>query len=237
MKAKVVKRIIRPDRKWIECFKTIPASVVCDCMNRLYGMRAEIVPLQEGTRVCGPAVTVQCMTAGNMMLHLALTMVEAGDVLVADARGSTANAVWGGIQTVFARKAGVAGLVVDGAVRDVAEIRELKFPVYCKGVTPAGPHKGWADNINVPVQCGGVPVHPGDLIVGDDDGVVVVPCEKVEEIYNLAVKRMEIESGWIESIENGKNTLDAVGLREQLSQMDVEYIEEDTDNCRGGGAA
>ena len=172
----------------------------------------------------GPALTIQSMAGNNMMSHLALTLAKPGDVLVIDARGYTGNAVWGGVQALYARKTGVAGLVVDGAIRDVEEMRKMRFPVYCKGVTPAGPHKGWADNINVPIQCGGIPVNPGDLIVGDDDGVAVIPQEYIERVYEDSLKRLKLEKSWIKNIENGQSSLDAVGLRSALDDMDIEII-------------
>src|SRR3990170_4920422 len=224
MKALVIKDFKRPSSDWIEKFKDIPASLISDCLNRYYAMKAEIRPIFEGIRLIGPALTIQSMAGNNMMSHLALTLAKPGDVLVIDARGYTGNAVWGGVQALYARKTGVAGLVVDGAIRDVEEMRKMRFPVYCKGITPAGPHKGWADNINVPIQCGGIPVNPGDLIVGDDDGVAVIPQEYIERVYEDSLKRLKLEKSWIKNIENGQSSLDAVGLRSALDDMDIEII-------------
>jgi len=224
MKALVIKDFKRPSSDWIEKFKDIPASLISDCLNRYYAMKAEMRPIFEGIRLIGPALTIQSMAGNNMMSHLALTLAKPGDVLVIDARGYTGNAVWGGVQALYARKTGVAGLVVDGAIRDVEEMRKMRFPVYCKGVTPAGPHKGWADNINVPIQCGGIPVNPGDLIVGDDDGVAVIPQEYIERVYEDSLKRLKLEKSWIKNIENGQSSLDAVGLRSALDDMDIEII-------------
>jgi len=223
MKAKVIKNINRPSLELIENFKAIPSSIVSDCLNRYYGMDGHVRPIFHGIRLCGPALTIQSMSGNNMMSHLALTFSEPGDVLVIDGRGYLGNAIWGGIQMAYALKRGVAGLVVDGAIRDVEDMRQAKFPVYCKGVTPAGPHKGWADSINVPIQCGGIPVQPGDLIIGDDDGVAVAPLEFLEDIYEEALSRIKKEESWIEKIEKGQSSLDAVGLRETLDSMDIEY--------------
>ena len=189
-------------------------------------MNAEIMPIFHGIRLCGPALTIQSMAGNNMMSHLALTFAEQGDVLVIDGRGYLGNAVWGGVQTVYATQRGVAGLVVDGAIRDVEDMRKMRFPVFCKGITPAGPHKGWADSINVPVQCGGMPVMPGDLIVGDDDGVAVVPHGQLKEVYEESVERIKKEKKWIRDISKGRSSLDAVGLRKMLDDMDIEYIDE-----------
>jgi len=226
MKARVVKKIRRPSPDWINKFKKIPSSIISDCLNRYYGMSAEIRPIFHGIRLCGPALTIQSMAGNNMMSHLALTFAESGDVLVIDARGYLGNAGWGGVQAAYASKRGVAGLVVDGAIRDVEDMRKMRFPVFCKGITPAGPHKGWADCINVPVQCGGMPVMPGDLIIGDDDGVAVVPHGQLKEVYEESVERMKKEKSWIRDINKGRSSLDAVGLRKMLDVMDIEYIDE-----------
>ena len=155
-----------------------------------------------------------------------MTIARPGDVLVIDARGCLGNSIWGGIQSEYARKRGVCGLIVDGAIRDVEDMRKMKFPVYCKGVTPAGPHKGWADNVNLPIQCGGVPVSAGDLIVGDDDGVTVLPKEFIEVVYKEALARLRNEETWLQRIHEGQSSLDAVGLRAALDKMDIEIIEE-----------
>lgn len=225
MKAKVVRKIRRPSKELIKKFRKIPSSIISDCLNRYYGMNAEIRPIFQGIRLCGPALTIQSMAGNNMMSHLALTFAEQGDVLVIDGRGYLGNAVWGGVQTVYATQRGVAGLVLDGAIRDVEVMRKMRFPVFCKGITPAGPHKGWTDSINVPIQCGGIPVHPGDLIVGDDDGVAVVPIEHIKEIYRESVERMKKEKLWLKEIGKGKSSLDAVGLRKMLDKMDIEYVD------------
>jgi regulator of RNase E activity RraA len=211
MKAKIIKRVARPAAEWIEKFKSVPSSIASDCLNRYYGMSGEIRPIFEGIRLCGPAVTIQSMSGNNLMSHYALTFAEPGDVLVIDA--------------LYAAKRGVAGLVVDGAIRDVEDMRRMRFPVFCKGFTPAGPHKGWADSVNVPVQCGGMPVHPGDLIIGDDDGVTVVPLALLQQVYEESIRRMEMEASWYEKIEKGQSSLDAVGLRNLLDQMEIETDE------------
>lgn len=226
MKAIVIKKFQRPSPDWVEKFKNIPSSIISDCLNRYYGMNAEIMPIFQGIRLCGPALTIQSMAGNNMMSHLALTFAEQGDVLVIDGRGYLGNAVWGGVQASYAAKRGVAGIVVDGAIRDVEDMRKMRFPVYCKGITPAGPHKGWADCINVPIQCGGIPVQPGDLIVGDGDGVAVVPLGYVKAVYEESIERMEKEKSWLEKIEKGQSSLDAVGLRAALGKMEIEYRNE-----------
>lgn len=225
MKAIVKKTIQRPSKEWVEKFRTISPSIVSDCLNRYYAMSAHIKPMIEKSTICGPALTIQSMSGNNLMSHLTLTFAQPGDVLVIDARSNMTNAVWGGIQTLCAKKNGLAGVVIDGVIRDVAEIKKMRFPVYCRGVTPGGPHKGWADSVNVPIQCGGVPVCPGDLILGDDDGIVVLPKERLELIYQETQERIKNEEEWIRRIERGESSLDVVGLRKSLEKMEIEYQE------------
>ncbi len=225
MKAIVKTKIERPSQEWVDKYRKVPPSIVSDCLNRYYAMSAHIKPMIENSTICGPALTIQSMCGNNLMSHLALTLAQPGDVLVIDARSNMTNAVWGGIQALCAKKKGIAGVVIDGVIRDVAEMRAMRFPAYCRGVTPGGPHKGWADSVNVPVQCGGVPVYPGDLILGDDDGIVVLPSEHLEAVYEEAKVRMKKEQEWKRKIEIGASSLDAVGLRESLDAMEIDYQE------------
>ena len=219
----VYKKIDRPPKELIKAFRNIHTSIISDCLNRSYAMKAEIQPIFDGVRVCGPAITVQCMCGNNIASHIALTLCQKGDVIVIDGRGHPDTSIWGGIQTIYAKKIGVQGAVIDGAIRDAAEIRKRKFPVFCKGIVPTGPHKGWGDSVNVPIQCGGVPVNPGDLIVGDDDGIVVVPKMRLKEILNASRKRLALEKQWEKRMASGQNTLEAVGLVKHLESLDIEY--------------
>lgn len=134
------------------------------------------------------------MVGDNGAAHAAIGLVEVGDVLVVDARGHMETAVWGGIMTRAAMQRGIAGLVLDGALRDAAEIRELNFPTFTAGICPAGPSKGFGGIIDGTISCGGCPVSPGDIVLGDDDGVAVIPLERQAEIYQAALKQIETEN-------------------------------------------
>ena len=160
----------------------------------------------------GQARTIRCMAGDNSALHAAIEIAEPGDVLVADAAGYLGNAVWGGLMTRAAIHKGIKGLVIDGAVRDRDEIIELGFPCYAKGCCPAGPHKNFGGAIDVPVSCGGIPVHPGDLVVADGDGVCIVPYSRIEatlKAYN-ALKQRETEA--INEISDGGSLADIYGI-------------------------
>ncbi len=176
--------------KW----KDVPPAIASDCMNRSNVMAARISPLSPGMTICGQARTVTSMVGDNGAAHAAIGIVDPGDVLVIDARGHTETAVWGGIMTRAAMQRGIAGLVLDGALRDASEIRELEFPAFTAGICPAGPSKGFGGILDGPISCGGCPVKPGDIVLGDDDGVAVIPLERQAEIYQASLKQIKTEN-------------------------------------------
>jgi regulator of RNase E activity RraA len=196
----------------LKTLKAIPTTILSDAMNRMNCMEAGIKPIQNKVNMVGTAFTVKSMAGGNWGTHKALTMIGANEVLVVDARGHINTSVWGYLQTVAALKRNVAGIIIDGAIRDSAEIKESSLPVFCRGVTPAGPHKGWKDDINTQIQCGGVVVNPGDFIKGDDDGIVVISKNLIKEVITLANKTLEKEKTWFRKLEEGLNTFDIIGL-------------------------
>ena len=190
----------------------IPPAVISDELNRTGAMAAAIKPLAPGMRVVGQALTVQTMVGDNAALHYCLTVAWPGAVIVVDARGHPDTAVWGGILTYAAKHVGVAGVVVDGSVRDVAELRESGIAVYARGAIPSGPHKGWGGSVNVPIQCGGVAVDPGDLIVADDDGVVAVGRRHMAGLLERCQARIAKEKTILERIDAGVTTVELQGL-------------------------
>ena len=215
------KTVKRSSKKVIDGFKGIPTTIVSDAMNRMNCMIAEIKPLVSDIHTVGSAVTVQSMVGCNIMSHKAIYVAEPGDIIVFDARGHKNTSVWGFLQTKACAIRTLAGVVIDGTVRDSREVRESRFPVFCRGVTPAGPHKGWGDSINISIQCGGVSVNPGDIVVGDDDGVVVVPYEKAEEVLKESRNRLQIEKEWFEKLEKGISTMEILGLDKKIAELGV----------------
>jgi len=197
---------------YLQILKDIPTSVLSDVMNRMNCMDGGMRPLRENVNMVGIAFTVKSMVGGNWGTHKALTMIKEDEVMIVDARGHINTSVWGFLQTSAAIKRKVAGVVIDGAVRDSREIRESGLPVFCRGVSPAGPHKGWKDDINVSISCGGVVINPGDYIKGDDDGVVVIPKENISNIIKLSNDRLEKEKIWFKKLEQGMNSFEIVGL-------------------------
>lgn len=176
-------------RKW----KDIPPAIVSDCMNRSNAMASRISPIAPGMRLAGQARTVTSMAGDNAAGHMAIGFLEEGEILVIDARAYLDTAVWGGIMTRAAIKQKIGGVVIDGAVRDAAEIRELGFSTFAAAIVPKGPVKGSGSVIDGVISCGGCPVAPGDLIIGDDDGVAVVPLKRQAELLEASILKMKSE--------------------------------------------
>jgi RraA family protein len=182
----------------------IPVSALSDNMHRNIGT-VGLSPYHRAVKqtMAGTAVTVRSRGGDNLTYLRALEFCRPGDVLVIDAGGDLNNAVIGGILTFYAAKIGVAGIVIDGAIRDVAEIREREFPVYARGVTHRGPYKDGPGEINVTVSVGGMVVNPGDVVVGDQDGVLAIPQEDVEAVIEKARAVLAAEARTIQAMEAG----------------------------------
>lgn len=197
-------RILSPQE--IEAWRRIPAAVASDCMNRTMAMGAEIRQLIPGGRpICGQARTVVAMSGESAIISMAAAQARPGEVLVVNALSSENVAVWGGMMTEAAVVRGLEGLVLDGVIRDTADARRLGFPVYCRGAVPRGPHTGFGGDIDVPVAVGGVPVSPGDIVIGDDDGITVVPLGISDNILADANAHLEKEADWLRRIRAGES--------------------------------
>lgn len=175
----------------VDQFSEIPTTAVSDAMDGMNNMESSIKPLKEVYKVVGRAFTVQMPVGDNSMILRAFNEAKPGDVIVVDAKGDTYRAIAGDFMVSIAQTLGIQGIVVDGVIRDIVGIKALDFPVFCKGTTVAASAKSGGGKVQVPISCGGVTVHPGDLIVGDADGVVVIPQEKEEEILKKAKEKLE----------------------------------------------
>jgi len=212
----------RVPREWIGQFRNVATPHISDNMNRMHSASHALRPYHREGKLVGTAFTVKTRPGDNLMVHKAIDLCEPGDVIVVDAGGDLTNAIIGEIMVRLAVKKGIAGFVIDGAVRDTAAIRKGNFPVYARGVTHRGPYKDGPGEINVTVSVGGMVVHPGDLIVGDDDGLVAVPRAEVENVLTLAKLQAEKEEAIFQSIENG--TIDRSWIDEQLKAKGCEMI-------------
>lgn len=195
-------------------WRDIPSPIVSDMMNRSQVMAGRIKPVAAGMKLCGQARTVTCMAGDNSAPHYLIGDCRPGEVIVIDARGCENVAIWGGIMTEAALHRGVAGVVVEGAVRDIEEMRDKGFPVFSSSVVPAGPHKNFGGTIDGPVAVGDCPVHPGDLIIGDDDGVSVVPLAWVSKMLKASQEKIASEADTIARIRAGETTAQILGIPE-----------------------
>ena len=202
---RIYKKINRPSRELVEIFKGLPVANIADEMNRLNCVDARIKPLNDKP-LLGTAFTVKARVGDNLMFHKALDLAEPGDIIVVDGRGDLANSLTGEIMMRQALKKGLAGIVVDGAVRDSDALRKLNLAIYAAGITPQGPYKNGPGEINVPVCCGGVTVNPGDIIVGDGDGIVVISPKDAALVAEKARVKSQKEEATFKAIADG--TLD-----------------------------
>jgi 4-hydroxy-4-methyl-2-oxoglutarate aldolase len=196
--------IQRPDSTLLRQLQGAAASGVTDALGRTGVMDLAIKPLAEGMYLCGPAVTVDLPAADNLMLYKALQLARPGDVLVVSIGGHMKNAVWGELMTNTAQALKLGGLVVDGVVRDGAANRKLGFPMFCRGTVPVSGEKDGPGFVNGLISCGGVPVRPGDVVIGDDDGVVVVPVEQVSAVIRSLDAQSRREAERLAEIAGGK---------------------------------
>ncbi|MEK9723152.1 MAG: RraA family protein [Rhodospirillaceae bacterium] len=195
-------------------WRDIPPAIVSDMMNRSQVMDGRIKPIAAGMKICGQARTIDVMVGDNGAPHMAIGVVDPGEILVIDAGGFLGTAVWGGIMTRAAMQRQVGGVIVDGAVRDVAEIRELGFPTFSAGAVPSGPHKGHGGVIDGFISCGNCPVKSGDIVLGDDDGVAVVPLERQEELLAKSLEKIAQENETNANTAKGALPGDRLGLGE-----------------------
>lgn len=186
-----------------------PSCVVADAQERAGVMRSDLRPLSIDTRFAGPALTVR-MEPGNQVDCLdALAVAKEGDIIVVDAAGETETSIWGGLMAGLSQMKGVSGAVVDGAIRDTDEIRDLGFFIFTKAIVPRSTHTPFSGRmepleINVPIQCGGVLVHPGDIVIGDEVGVTVVPLARAAEVLKAAEEQAAKEEETRARIKEGK---------------------------------
>jgi len=190
---------------WVARYRDLPVANVSDSMNRMTAGGSRIRPMHRQGILAGPALTVKTRPGDNLMLHYALNIAEPGDVIVVDAGGDLTNAQLGEIMVSYAVKRGVAGIVVDGAIRDVASIGAGDFPLFAAGVSHRGPYKDGPGEINVPIAIDGMVIEPGDLIIGDDDGLLCVPYDQVADVYDRAAAKHAAEEQQMRQIAEGTN--------------------------------
>jgi RraA family protein len=193
----------RPAPELVERMRAFDTPDISDMMNRLSTMSSEIHNLCNDVKIAGPACTVKVFPGDNLMVHKALDIVRPGDVIVVDAGGSRMNGLIGDLICTKAKHRGVAAFVVDGLIRDLPDVQAVGLPVFARGVTPIGPlHRGPGE-INYPISCGGIVVNPGDLIVGDSNGLVVVRQDHIETILSRLVAQQASLQKYVANVKRG----------------------------------
>ena len=187
----------------VDRFRAVATPIANDCYGRRNIMDAGINPLRPGLRICGRAVTAQLPPDDNLMLHAALHLAEPGDIIVANTGNDRHSGVWGELMTRAALSRGLGGLVLDGMCRDSDWIAASGFAMFARGACARGSRKTGPGHVNIAVACGNVVVNPGDLILGDDDGVMVVPARDAEALLPLCVEKIAKEAARIDSIDAG----------------------------------
>lgn len=200
MYGQVVQDIERPPRSLIDRAGALPSATLSDAMGRSSAMSHRIRAMHEGASLVGAAVTVLCPPGDNLMIHKAFQYCTPGDVLVVDTTGSYDHGLFGHNMALYAHRLGVKGIIIDGSVRDSAALRAMPFPTFAVGSAPRAGVKRSAGSVNIPISCGGLVVSPGDLVVGDDDGVAVVPRALAEEIIEAAEGRASMEAEQAENV-------------------------------------
>ena len=200
-----MKSVPRPSADIVEAFRNAPTSIISDNLARLPGA-VGLVPFHKGGRLCGPAFTVRTRPGDNLAIHQALALVQKGDVIVVDGGGDETRALVGEIMKEIAKYAGAAGYVIDGAIRDVDAFRADTFPCYARCAIHRGPYKNGPGEINVPVSIGGSVIAPGDIVVGDDDGIVSFPQAMAASLLELVNAQIAREAETIKSIREGRYT-------------------------------
>jgi len=215
-------KVNRPAKELIRKFAKFPVPNIADCMGRMFCVHPAIKPC-NGAKLLGSAFTVRVPCGDNLMFHKAIDMIEPGDVIVVDGQGDLTHSLVGEIMTRYAMSRGCAGFVVDGSIRDLGVLKELDFPVFARGASPMGPYKNGPGEINVPIACGGVLVKPGFIVVGDDDGVVIVDPVDAEEV----IKRTEsLNANEIKTFAHIKaGTLDRSWVDKSLKEKGCEIID------------
>jgi 4-hydroxy-4-methyl-2-oxoglutarate aldolase len=220
---RVVRTIPRPDPDRVAGLAEVGVSTVHEAQRRRGAFGTAIRPIQQDIRVAGPAVTVSCQAGDNLMLHAAVEVCRPGDVLVVVTTSPSTDGMLGELLATSLAAHGVVGVVIDAGVRDVAVLRAMRFPVWARAISPQGTVKASPGSVNVPVVCGGQPVSPGDVVVADDDGVVVVAREDVTTVLYAARDREAAETAKRARLAAGELGLDMYGLRSLLADLGVRY--------------
>lgn len=229
MQKYIVKNIERPSEELLKAYKKLDVSTIYEAQGKQGILSPKLKPILSNTMIVGPAVTVTCPAGDNLMIHAAIEVCKPGDILVITTEGEGLAGMIGELIVTALMKKGVQGVIMDSGIRDVRQIRDLGFPIWTREVLSQGTNKikgGW---VNASAICGGVSITPGDVIMADDDGIVVVKKEDLESTLELSMARLVKEASTIAKIESGQISLDFYNLRPVLEAEGVIYYETEQD--------
>src|SRR5262247_338152 len=226
MNHRIVRNINRSGAEVIKALGEYGVATVHEAQGRNGLMRPSLRPIYPSARLAASAVTVSCQPGDNLMIHAAIEVCRPGDALVVVTTSESTDGMFGELLATSCQAHGIVGLVIDAGVRDVADLTAMDFPVWSKAISAQGTVKASPGSVNVEIVCAGAPVRPGDVIVGDQDGVVVVKREMAAEVARLGAARIEKEEKSRERLKAGELGVDFYGLRVKLKELGVEYTDE-----------
>jgi 4-hydroxy-4-methyl-2-oxoglutarate aldolase len=217
--AQIMTQFQRPPVQLVVSFADFGVATVYEAAGRIGSVDPAIKPLGPGVCLLGPALTVQCHPKDNLMLHKALQIAQPGDIIVVTTDGYPNAGYFGDLMATSAVARQVGGLAIDGCVRDSAEILEMKFPIFCRGTCIRGTTKGSPGTINHPIVFGEVVVHPGDLVLGDDDGMVIIPQAKIEDVLKASQRRVDNEKEKAAALRKGVTSMELNKLQKVIESL------------------